>query len=76
MGNSISVEIKKHIGVLSTGRNGWTKELNIVSWNGNTAKYDVRDWDESHERMGKGIALDEENAKALYSLLATEFGGE
>lgn len=30
----ISFEIVEHIGVLSTGSKGWTKELNLISWNG------------------------------------------
>ena len=47
----IKFEIEKHIGVLSENGNGWRKELNMVSWNGRPAKYDIRDWTESHERM-------------------------
>ena len=36
---------------------GWKRELNIVSWNGGEAKYDVRDWNEDHTKMGKGVSL-------------------
>ena len=38
MRDDFRVEIKEHIGVLSEKGNGWKKELNVVSWNGNEAK--------------------------------------
>lgn len=53
----ISFEIKEHLGIINTSSSGWKKELNLVAWNGNEAKYDIREWDEHHERMGKGITL-------------------
>jgi hypothetical protein len=40
-----------------------------VSWNGNDPKYDLRSWDDSHEKMGKGITLSEEEIKKLRDLL-------
>ena len=36
--------IKEHIGVINTYASGWSKELNLVEWNGNNAKFDIRDW--------------------------------
>ena len=39
----ISFEIVEHICVLSTGSKGWTKELNLISWNGRAPKYDLRE---------------------------------
>jgi len=53
----ISFEIKEHLGVIQKMNSGWCKELNIVSWNGNAPKYDIREWDEHHEKMSKGITL-------------------
>ncbi|MBK5247393.1 MAG: hypothetical protein JJE49_09040, partial [Peptostreptococcaceae bacterium] len=45
-----------------------------VAWNGNTAKFDLRDWDESHEHMSRGITLHQEEAKKVFELLkAVEF---
>ena len=41
-------EIKKLIGCISDEKGGWAKELNLVSWNGNDPKYDLRSWDDSH----------------------------
>lgn len=62
-------EITEHIGVLSTNNKGWTKELNMVSWNGRPAKADLREWDENHEKMGKGITLSAEELDTLKELL-------
>lgn len=65
----IKFEIIKEIGVLSQSKKGWRKELNLVSWNGAAPKYDLREWDSNHEKMGKGITLTEEEAKILKELL-------
>lgn len=65
----IQFEIVKHIGVLSESQKGWHKELNLVSWNGRDPKYDIRDWAPDHEKMGKGVTLSDEEAKALCSQL-------
>ena len=67
----IKYEIIKHIGNLSEGSRGWTKELNIISWNGGVPKLDIRDWAPEHEKMGKGITLSEEEAEKLAGLLRT-----
>lgn len=69
----IKYEIEEEIGVLSENAKGWTKELNKVSWNGGVAKYDLRDWAPEHEKMGKGITLTEDEAKALYETLKRIF---
>ena len=65
----IKYEITKHIGVLSENNKGWTKEINLVSWNDRESKYDIREWSPDHEKMGKGITLSEEEIAALMSLL-------
>lgn len=65
----IRFEIKKEIAVLSESSKGWRKELNLVSWNGAEAKYDLRDWAPGHEKMGKGITLTSEEAKQLRTAL-------
>ena len=62
-------EIVEHIGTLSESAKGWTKELNKISWNGGEPKYDIRDWDEEHLRMSRGITLHEDEAKRLCDLL-------
>lgn len=65
----ISYEIVKNIGVLSTSSKGWTKELNLVAWNGREAKYDIREWSPEHDKMGKGVTLSAEELEALRNLL-------
>lgn len=62
-------EIKKHIGVLSTSPKGWNLELNLVQWNNNSPKYDIRSWDPDHQKMGKGITLSAEELKMLKEIL-------
>lgn len=46
--SDFSFAIKRHIGVLSTTPRGWTKELNLVSYNGGRSKLDIRLWSEDH----------------------------
>lgn len=70
----IKYEIKENIGTISESSRGWTKELNIISWNGAAAKFDIRDWAPEHEKMGKGITLSQEEAEALYKLLGEALG--
>ena len=67
--SDIIFEIKKSIGVLSESTKGWRKALNLVSWNGREPKYDIREWDPEHEKMGKGVTLTEEELMALKTLL-------
>lgn len=65
----IKFEIKDKLGVISESPKGWTKELNLISWNGKQAKYDLRDWAPEHEKMGKGITLSIEELKSLKEIL-------
>jgi hypothetical protein len=72
--SKIIYKIVKEIGVLSTSAKGWRKELNLISWNGRAAKYDLRDWAPEREKMGKGVTLSEEELIVLKGLLG-EVGG-
>ena len=65
----IKFEIKETVGTLSESPKGWTKELNLISWNGKEPKFDLRDWAPGHEKMGKGVTLTGEDLKALRDLL-------
>ncbi len=65
----IKFEIKENIGVISESTKGWSKELNLVSWNDKEPKYDLREWDPAHEKMGKGITLSVEESKKLKDIL-------
>lgn len=66
----IKFDIKEELGILSESGKGWTKELNLVSWNGSAPKYDLRDWSPEHEKMGKGITLSAEEVQELYKILS------
>ena len=66
----IKYEIVKELGVISESAKGWTKELNLISWNDKAPKYDIRDWAPEHEKMGKGITLTKEEAQKLSELLS------
>ena len=72
MPKEIRFEIIKEIGIISESAKGWTKELNLVSWNDGAPKYDLRDWDPDHEKMGKGVTLTEDELRKLKELLDTE----
>lgn len=73
----IKYEIIKNIGVLAKSApalsraegSGWSKELNLISWNDREPKYDLRDWSADHEKMGKGVTLSVEELSALKELL-------
>jgi hypothetical protein len=67
--SDIKFEIIKKIGVLSTSASGWTKQLNLISWNDRDPKYDIREWSPDGEKMGKGVTLSKEELVALKDLL-------
>ena len=67
---NIEYEIVEELGVISERTKGWTRELNLISWNGGAPKYDVRDWAHNNEKMGKGITLSKEEAESLKDLLS------
>ena len=46
----IQYEIVKEIAVLSTGDSGYTKEINLIAWNGNEPKYDIRSFSPAREK--------------------------
>ena len=65
----VKYEIIESFGVLSTTPSGWSKELNLISWNGGEPKYDVRQWAPDHAKMGKGVSLSREEAEELKRLI-------
>lgn len=65
----IKYEIQETIGSISQSPKGWSKELNLISWNGKAPKYDLREWSPEHEKMGKGVTLTVEELKELRNLL-------
>ena len=69
MADDFSFEIVKNIGIVSEGKGGWNLELNLVSWGGRPAKYDLRSWSPDHQKMGKGSTFSKEELTALKNLL-------
>lgn len=67
--SEIKYEITEELGTLSENSRGWKKELNLVSWNERQPKYDIRDWSEGHEKMGKGVTLTKDEILALRDIL-------
>jgi hypothetical protein len=66
--DDIDYEIVMQIGLLSQSASGWTKEVNLISWNGRAPKYDIRDWAPGHQKMGRGVTLSREEMLALRDL--------
>ena len=62
-------EITERIAVLSTNARGWERQLNMISWNDNPPKYDIRDWSPDGSRMAKGISMTREELVALRDIL-------
>lgn len=71
MADDFSFEITKHIGEIAKGKGAWTLELNLVSWGGREAKYDIRSWAPDHKKMGKGVTLTKDELIGLKSLLSS-----
>jgi hypothetical protein len=69
--NEIKFEIVRKYGCLSDSGRGWRKELNVVAWNEREPKLDIRDWNEDHKRMGKGVTFTRDEAIKLYELLGS-----
>ena len=66
--DDFEVEIIEEIAVLSSSGK-WSKELNVVQWGDNIAKYDIRTWTKNHEKPGKGITLTLEELRNLKKAL-------
>ncbi len=67
-------ELQENFGVLSEAATGWSRELNLISWNEGKPKYDIRDWAPDHAKMGKGISLTKEELEALYEIIGNVLG--
>lgn len=72
----VTCEILEPIAVFSENEKGYTKEINLISWNGDEPKYDIRNWHPGREKCGKGITLTEEEAIALMRVLEGVFSDD
>lgn len=68
----IQYEIVKEIAVLSRSGSGYTKEINLIAWNGNEPKIDIRSFSPNREKGGRGITLSADEAAALLEVLKKE----
>lgn len=61
-----NLEIKKTLIAFPPKKEGgWRKELNLISWYGKEPVYDLREWNEDHSKMSKGITLSKEELSIL-----------
>lgn len=61
--------IVRHLAVLAPSNNGWTKELNHVSWDGREPVYDIRTWNVDHSEYGKCVTLTSKELACLREAL-------
>ena len=66
--NDFAYKIIRNITTISQ-RGNWALELNLVSWDGRPATFDLRKWNEDHTKMSKGISLTRDEVKALGKFL-------
>lgn len=66
----LNYEVKRRIVTLSENqKTHWTKELNFISWNGATPKFDIRDWSPDHQKLSRGITLTEEEMSKIREMI-------
>ena len=70
----IVYDIVETIGVVDSGNK--TLELNRISWNHRAPVFDLRKWDETHEKMGKGVTMNDSDLRGLYDILREYFDEE
>ena len=63
--DEVLFDIQETIGILRKSNTGWTRELNVVSWNGGTPRFDIRDWDPMHEKMSRVITFTKAEADQI-----------
>ncbi len=66
---NMKFRICEHIGNISNDNNGWTKELNYISWNNREPVYDIRSWNKNHTEYGKGVTITAKEMKELQDLI-------
>lgn len=64
----ITFEIIERFGTYGEYNNGWNGEVNLISWNENDPKIDIRRWNENG-KCSKGITLSVEEARMLGEIL-------
>ena len=65
----LKYNIYEHLGNISESNNGWTKELNYISWNEREPVYDIRTWSADYTEYGKGVTITSGEMKKLQELI-------
>ncbi len=67
----IEYEIINKFGEISSNKDKtWNLELNLIKWNNNQPKFDIRTWNLDHDKMGKGITLNHDELINLNKLIS------
>ena len=66
----IKYEITESLGVISETSRGWTREVNMISWNGREPKVDVRDRSTDHTKMSKYLTFTKEELVELTKIVS------
>lgn len=66
--NKFKYKLVKKIGVISVNSQGWTKEVNLISYNGKKAVVDIRFWS-PNRKMSRGITIKKEDLSRTIDLL-------
>ena len=69
MRREIGYEVIQTFGIFDETESGWTKEVNLISWNGNEPKIDIRSWSPDHAKSSKIGTLSKEAAQRLGQIL-------
>lgn len=67
-----SYEIIEHIAVLHTDKNGFRKEINLISYNGKDPVVDIRNWT-PRNKMSRGVTLSIDSFKQLLAIAKNKF---
>ncbi len=67
----VTFNVTKSIWRLNKQTNGWQKEVNLVAWNSNKPRLDIRDWNADKTKMKKGLTLSKDEAIELRKCLNT-----
>ncbi len=73
-GGGISYRINDNLAVLSTSNTGYTKEVNVITWNHGARKIDIRNWS-PERKCAKGISLSMTEAMKLLGALEEQYVG-
>ena len=66
---AIQCTLKHHLGTLRENEKGWSREVNVVSWEGAASRLDIRDWSKNKDRSSKGVTFTRAEVERLRDML-------